>query len=89
MPAVQRMGDSNDAGGQIDEINQSTVFANGLLISIDGSLGTDHAGDPRGSWTTANGIATVTIGGVPVNVEGNQDTCTHVRVGGSPDVNIG
>jgi len=92
---IQRMTDANDAGGAIDTISQSTVFVNSLLVSIDGSFGTSHAPCPlppihcSGAWVTANGSANVFIGGIQVNATGDTDTCAHVRVGGSPNVNIG
>ena len=89
MPKVARMGDLNSGGGIILTIPQSTVFANGKLISVDGSRGTGHpVGPPHALnvWLTANGSSTVTINNIPVNDQGDADTCTHVRVGGSPDV---
>lgn len=94
MPPAQRLGDPNDAGGVIDSIPQSTVFANGLPMSVDGSTGTSHPTCPinpihcAGNWTTANGCATVLIGGIPVNHDGNADTCGDVRVAGSGNVNV-
>jgi len=95
MARVQRMGDTNSAGGAITTIAQSTVFANNKLVSIDGSSGTADAGcnifAPQhcaGVWKTAGGSPNVFIGGVPVNTEGNVDTCGHARVGGSSNVFI-
>ena len=43
MPKVARMGDLNSGGGIILTIPQSTVFANGKLISVNGSRGSGHA----------------------------------------------
>lgn len=86
MPAVQRMGDVNDGGGIIDDIPQSTVYVNGELLAVDGSTGTPH-GD--GDWETANGNTTVLINGLPVNTDGNEDSCGHIRIDGSGNVNIG
>ena len=89
MPKVARMGDLNSGGGIIQTIQQSTVFANGKLISVDGSRGSGHpVGPPHAlnAWTTTNGSSTVSIEGIPVNDEGDPDSCTHVRVDGSPDV---
>lgn len=92
MPAAQRMGDRNDGDGVITTIPQGTVFINGRLASVDGSKGTDHP--PSGIhaenvWETANGNTTVTAEGIPMNADGDQDTCVHVRVDGSGNVNIG
>ena len=62
MGMVHRLGDCNDAGGCLTNIPQSTVFANNLLVSVDGSTGTDHppCGDDdeehcSGNWFTAGG----------------------------------
>lgn len=94
MPQAQRLGDSNDAGGVVNSIPQSTVFANGLLMSVDGSIGTGHPPCPipaihcSGNWTTANGSGNVLINGIPVNFEGNADTCGHSRINGSGSVNV-
>ena len=89
MPKVARMDDENTGGGIIKTIPQSTVFANGLLISVDGSKGTGHPiGVPHSEnvWVTANGSSTVTINNIPVNDQGDADSCLHTRAGGSPDV---
>lgn len=88
MPKVARMGDANTGGGIILTIPQSTVFANGKLISVNGSKGTGHAPGIHAlyAWDTANGSSTVFIEGIAVNDEGDADTCVHTRTGGSPDV---
>ena len=88
MPKVARMGDVNSGGGIIQTIPQSTVFANGKLISVNGSRGSGHAPGIHSlnAWVTSNGSTTVFIEGIPVNDEGDADDCTHVRVDGSPDV---
>ena len=89
MPKVARMGDLNSGCGIIQTIPQSTVFANGKLISVDGSRGSGHpVGPPHelNAWTTTNGSSTVSIEGIPVNDEGDPDSCSHVRVDGSTNV---
>ena len=89
---AHRMGDANTGGGTITTIPQSKVFCNGKLLSVNGSIGTSHpVGPPHsaGTWKTANGSSTVNAGGIPVNSEGDADTCTHTRTGGSSDVYIG
>ena len=58
MAAAQRNGDSNDGGGVINSIPQSTVFVNSKLVSVNGSVGTGHPTGPThsaGTWKTANG----------------------------------
>jgi len=92
MPAAHRMGDLNTGGGEITSIPQTTVFCNGKLLSVDGSIGTSHPTGPphsAGTWKTANGSSTVNAGGIPVNRENDIDTCTHPRTGGSGNVNVG
>ena len=92
MPAAQRNGDANNAGGVINSIPQSNVYVNSKLLSIDGSKGTTHpTGAPHvaGAWSTANGSSTVKCNGTPVNRTGDADTCGQTRSGGSSDVNIG
>lgn len=84
---IHRLGDFNDGGGDITEIPQNTVYANGRLVSIDGSRVEPH--DLHFDTVTANGSTTVFIGGIPVNREGDEDECGHVRDGGSPDVFVG
>ena len=81
MPAIQRNGDANSAGGVgSSSIN---VKANGLSVLVNGSA-VPHVGAK-----TANGSATVFATGVPVNRTGDDDTCTHPRSGGSSNVNAG
>ena len=92
MVAAQRDGDSNDGGGKITSIPQSTVFVNSKLVSVDGSIGTGHpVGVPHsaGTWKTANGSSTVSAGGIAINRTGDADTCEHTRAGGSDDVFVG
>lgn len=80
---VHRLGDLNEEDGIITEIPQSTVFANNLLISIDGS---EIEGGPE---TTDNGSSTVFIAGIPVNRQGDEDESGTPRAEGSPDVFVG
>jgi len=40
-------------------------------------------------WQTANGSRNVFVENLPVNFEGNLDTCGHARIEGSPDVFVG
>ena len=95
MPPVHRLGDANTAGGAITTIPQSTVFADGRLVAVDGSAGSGHPPCPdppvhcAGAWVTANGSATVRIGGRPVNRQGDRDSCGHARAAGSATVRVG
>lgn len=82
MPEVHRLADVNIYDGEITDIPQGTVYANGMLISVDGS---QVEGGPT---TTANGSPTVFINGIPVNRRGDADSDGTPRAEGSPNVFI-
>lgn len=92
---IHRLGDCNTAGGCLTSIPQGSVFANDLLVAVDGSIGTSHPPCPippihcAGNWVTDENTTVppnVFAEGIPVNFEGNVDTCGHARAAGSPDV---
>ncbi len=89
---IQRLTDSNDGGGSITSTaGNGTVYANNLLVSIDGSQGSGHGRKKHksGAWSTTGGSGTVFAHNVPVNFTGNSDTCGHARSGGSSNVFVG
>lgn len=86
MPEVHRLGDPNTADAPIIEVVQKTVFANNLLVSVDGSPVEGHGVGEHSSPLTANGCTTVFIENIPVNDKDDPDTCGHPRAIGSPDV---
>jgi len=97
MPAVQRVGDANGAGG-VAQGGIATVRVNGQPIIVDGNPVTAHAPwpqrrnnphPPHAAATTTGGNGTVKAGGVPVVTTGCADTCGHARAGGSGDVRAG
>jgi uncharacterized Zn-binding protein involved in type VI secretion len=93
MPAVQRVGDKNSAGGAIQQ-GDSSILVNGLPVAINNALVSSHApfGKPHPPHEAAHARASqTTIGanGKQIIVTGDVDTCGHARVGGSPDVTIG
>lgn len=83
MPGVHRLGDLNEHGGAITDIPQGTVFANDVLVSVDGS------NINNSDTTTANGNPTVFINGIPVNTQGNEDEDGSTRAEGSGTVFVG
>jgi uncharacterized Zn-binding protein involved in type VI secretion len=93
MPAVQRQGDSNSAGGAATggvssvRVNGSPVVVNGISVSAHAPWGKPHP--PHAAPTTAGGNGTVKAGGVPIVTTGCADTCGHPRAGGSSDVRVG
>jgi hypothetical protein len=83
---IQRIGDSNNAGGVIINADgNTTVFANGILSSVNTS--TVLYGPPTTS--TANGSGSVFAHGVNVNYTDNADADGRVRIGGSGNVFVG
>lgn len=86
MPAIQRNGDANSAGG----VGSSSVNvkANGSSVLVNGSSVSPHPG-PHVGATTANGSSTVFVNGIPVNRTGDADSCLHPRAGGSSNVFAG
>ena len=89
MPAAQRDGDANSAGGVVS--SSSSVKVNGKDITTNGDSVSSHAPfiSPHVAATTANGSSTVKAEGIAVNRTTDSDTCGHARVGGSDDVNVG
>ena len=97
MPAVQRVGDANGAGG-VAQGGVASVRVNGQPIIVDGNPVTAHAPwpqrrnnphPPHAAATTTGGNGTVKAGGIPVVTTGCADTCGHARAGGSGDVRAG
>jgi uncharacterized Zn-binding protein involved in type VI secretion len=82
MPQVHRLGDLNEDGGEITNIPQGNVYANELLISVDGS-------EVDSDDVTANGSPTVFINGIPVNRLGDEDEDGSPRAEGSGNVFVG
>ena len=97
MPAVQRAGDANGAGG-VAQGGVASVRVNGQPIIVNGNSVTAHAPwpqrrnnphPPHAAATTTGGNGTVKAGGIPVITTGCADTCGHARAGGSGDVRAG
>jgi len=93
MPAVQRVGDANGAGG-VAQGGVSSVRVNGQPVIVNGNPVTPHAPwgrphPPHAAATTTGGNSKVKAGGIPIVTTGCADTCGHARSGGSSDVRIG
>ena len=97
MPAVQRVGDANGAGG-VAQGGVASVRVNGQPIIVNGNSVTAHAPwpqrrnnphPPHAAATTTGGNGTVKAGGIPVITTGCADTCGQARAGGSGDVRAG
>ena len=94
MPAVQRVGDADGAGG-VASGGVGSVRVNGRAVIVDGNSVSAHpCCGQRGcppihcSAVTAGGSGSVRAGGVPVVYTGAGDTCGHARAGGSSDVRV-
>lgn len=90
MPAAQRRGDANSAGGVING-GDSTVLINGRPAATPGLSVTPHIPcSPKARIhciaKTSGGTRSVRINGKPLILTGNKDTCGHARAGGSPNV---
>ena len=93
MPAVQRVGDANGAGG-VAQGGVASVRVNGQSIIVNGNPVTAHAPwgrphPPHAAATTTGGNGTVRASGIPVITTGCPDSCGHARAGGSGDVRVG
>lgn len=93
MPAVQRVGDTNSAGGAakggVDSVrvNGQPIIVNGNSVSAHAPWGKPHP--PHAAAVTTGGNGTVKAGGIPIVTTGCADSCGHPRVGGSGDVRVG
>ena len=86
MPAIERIGDLNTAGAPIKGTPQQSVFANNILVAVNGSPVAKHGKGSHSSPRTANGSQNVFINHIPINRVGDGDTCGHSRSSGSPNV---
>jgi len=84
LAAVQRVLDLNNAGAPILSSSQSFVFCNNLIVSVEGDPVLPH-GDLNSVFTSSQS-SFMFINGKKVIRATDQDTCGHVRVGGSPNV---
>jgi uncharacterized Zn-binding protein involved in type VI secretion len=90
MPAVQRKGDANSAGGVIT-IGNNSVLVNGRPIATVGLPVSAHPPCPKGfshcnAKTSVAVARSVLVNGRSVSITGDKDTCGHPRQGGSPTV---
>jgi uncharacterized Zn-binding protein involved in type VI secretion len=95
MPAVQRDGDANGAGGTVSggvasvRVNGSPITVNGNPVSAHAPWKPAKAHPPHAAASTTGGNSTVKAGGIPTIATGCSDTCGHSRAGGSPNVRVG
>jgi len=93
MPAVQRVGDANGAGG-LAQGGVASVRVNGQAVIVNGDSVSNHAPwdrrshPPHAAASTGGGSGSVRAGGTPVVYTGCTDSCGHARAGGSPNVKV-
>jgi uncharacterized Zn-binding protein involved in type VI secretion len=92
MPAVQRQGDANSAGG-VATSGVISVRINGRPVVVPGISVTPHPCCGRRGCAihcaavTTGGSGTVRAGGKPIiRTSADADSCGHARAGGSPNV---
>lgn len=94
MPAVQRSGDANSAGG-VARSTIKSVIVNGRPILAGVCKVSPHpccgkkGCNAHCKASTRPKRNSVMVEGKPVILTGYQDSCGHVRRGGSPNVIIG
>ena len=94
MPPVHRNSDSRSCGATTTVVGQSTVFVNGLLVSVEGDPNTHGGGELDGSLNPG----TILIEGKKLIVVGSHaardercghdghEHCDPIAIEGSPDV---
>jgi len=88
MPEIHRQFDTNNIGAPIIAVVQKSVYANNLLVSVDGSRVQGHGIGKHFSPETANGSRNVYIENIPVNRRGDNDTCGHSRISNGSNVYV-
>lgn len=79
MAYINRVTDPNTGGGVVVSTSQTFCKANGQYIATNGDSVSSHGVSPHDSPVTANGLSWFKINGIPVNVNGNADSCGHTR----------
>lgn len=85
MPGISR--DNDSAGGDL-VASQSSVYANGQLVIVDGDAVAPHGVSPHDAPTITAGSNNVFAEGIAVVNQGDSATCGHTS-GGSSDVFVG
>jgi uncharacterized Zn-binding protein involved in type VI secretion len=90
MPAVQRDGDSNSAGGVVSG-GAASVRVNGKPVTLEGNPVSSHAPwgrphPPHDHATTTDASPTVFADGEPVLRIGSGTSCGHSIAEGSGDI---
>ena len=80
---VNVVGSPNTGGGTVSSSKYSWFIIDGSAIATNGDPVSSHPPCPtvpiHCSPDTASGHASWTVGGTPVNINGDGDTCSHTR----------
>jgi uncharacterized Zn-binding protein involved in type VI secretion len=79
MSYINRLTDVNTASAAVTSTGQTFATVAGQYIATNGDPVAGHGIPPHASPVTANGLSWFTISGIPVNVNGNADSCGHTR----------
>jgi len=94
MPAAQRVGDANTAGGVAQggigsvRINNRAVIVRGNSVTPHPCCGQRRCPSIHCSATTTGGSGSVRAGNYPIIRTDDADSCGHARSGGSGDVRV-
>lgn len=86
---IHRLGDINTAGAPIVAAKAVTVIAGGSPVGTTGDFVAPHGDPPHSFPFTGPGSPTVFAQGIPINRQGDIDTCGHARATGLPTVLVG
>lgn len=86
---LHRLGDINAAGAPIIFAKAVTVVSGGAPWGTTGDPVAGHGDGRHSSPATGSGSPVVLAQGVPVNRQGDIDSCGHPRATGYPIVLIG
>ena len=87
MAKLSRLGDTNAAGGKIMR-GAKTVFANGIPVGLHVSPISPHGPGPHAAAVTTTASPTVYAEGMPVLRVGSGNSCGHVIIKGSLNVEV-
>ena len=83
MPFINRLNDPDTGGGVVTSTKQTFFVVGNEYVATDGDPVSSHPPCPdpeiHCAPNAANGVTWFVIQGVPVNVNGDADTCGHVR----------
>lgn len=80
MPGISRVGQDN-AGGVILNGGNGTVFANGSVVAVRGSVVASHGSPPHSAAIMVGASGTVFAQSIAVCRQGDTASCGHTATG--------